>query len=325
MPTTSPTPFLLGVNYPWLDYAEDFGGSARGHLGVSSPEKSKVVTADFARMRDCGVRVVRWFLFGDGRGGFVSQNGIPRTADEFLFKDVSAALQLAKDNEIKLCISLIDFLWLQDREPPQSAGQNNRVLQFAAGRAGFLQNVLIPLFREFHGHASLFAWEVANEPEWAIHEFCRVPTAKMHLADFRAFATEIVRAIHEFGGAAATLGSARLLWVRAWSGLHLDFYQAHYYPSAELDGNANFRQQLSSARALDKPLWLGELPARDLSASDYSLVGALNICRDAGLCGAAIWRWTKPEETANDADIGCVEPAALQTWLVSKRTPDLSV
>ncbi len=75
MAASSPDPFSLGVNYPWLNYAEDFGSGPRGHLGVSSPEKFEKVRNDFAQMRQCGVRVVRWFLFADGRGGFDNGKG----------------------------------------------------------------------------------------------------------------------------------------------------------------------------------------------------------------------------------------------------------
>jgi hypothetical protein len=325
MAASRPDPFLLGVNYPWVDYAEDFGSGPRGHLGVSAPHKYAKVKNDFVQMRECGVRVVRWFLFADGRGGFETRKEIPRKPDEFLLNDVGAAFQLAEAHELKLCFSLIDYLWLQDRPHPQTTQANWGVLQFAAGREAFLQNVLIPLFIEFRAHPALFAWEVANEPEWAIREFHRDPVAKMRLADFRAYAAEIVEAIHEFGHAAATLGSARLLWLRAWSELHLDFYQAHYYPGSELDNDASFLELLATANTLDKPLWLGELPAHDPSSPEYSLENTLTHCRDSGLFGAAIWRWTTPEPTGTDLHIGTIEAAVLQTWLSSKQERDLGV
>jgi hypothetical protein len=79
--------FLLGVNYPGLEYAEDFGSGPRGHVGVSSRGKYERVNSDFAPIGECGVRVVCWFLFADGRGGFHTRTGIPRTPDEFLLKD----------------------------------------------------------------------------------------------------------------------------------------------------------------------------------------------------------------------------------------------
>jgi hypothetical protein len=72
-----------------------------------------------------------------------------------------------------------------------------------------------------------------------------------------------------------TLGSARLDWVRAWSELGLDLYQAHYYPEQDDSGKLGLPEQLASLPPLDKPLWIGELPARDDSAAGYSLEAAL--------------------------------------------------
>jgi hypothetical protein len=318
-------PFLLGVNYPWLNYAQDFGQTASAYTGVALPTVQKKVEEDFAKIHACGVDVVRWFLFGDGRGGFKTEKGIPCCPDEALLQDVAAALQLAERSGLKLCFSLMDYLWMQDRDRSGGDAERERVLQFAAGREALLESVLIPLFREFRAHPALFAWEIANEPEWAIREFHRHPFAKMHFADFRAFSGEIVRAVHEYSKAPVTIGSARLMWVRAWSEMDLDFYQAHYYPSAESDRDVSLVDELASLRQLDKPLWLGELPARDSSSAGYSLENALNACRNDELLGAAIWRWTEPAATDADASIGRIEPTVLQAWLAAKRDRGLSV
>jgi hypothetical protein len=307
-------PLFLGVNYPWANYAEDFGAGPSGHRGLSLPENLSKVTEEFARIRDCGVSVVRWFMFGDGRSGFLSEKGIPLRPDEFLFADIRAALDLAKQFDLKLCFSLIDYLWLQDRTGKPAAHANEQVLQFAAGREAFLQRILIPMFREFREHPAFFAWEIANEPEWAIREFHRQPAAKMHYADFRAFAEEIAQAVHEFAGVPVTLGSASLAWVRAWSELGLDFYQAHYYPVQDPSGKSGLAKQLACLPPLDKPLWLGELPAVADETSGYSLKASLTECREAGLLGAAVWRWTAPEKTGTDAHLGSVDPKILSAW-----------
>ena len=274
---------------------------------------------EFARIRDCGAKVVRWFLFGDGRGGFTSVKGIPQHPDEFLFADVAAVLELARQFGLQLCFSLIDYLWLQDRTGMQLPHANQQTMQFAAGREAFLHRVLIPLFREFQQHPALFAWEIANEPEWAIREFQRAPAAKMRFADFRAFAAEAAEAVREFARVPVTLGSARLDWVRAWTELGLDFYQAHYYPAQGLDPSADLARQLHSLGPLDKPLWLGELPARAPRASDYTLESALTRCLENGLMGAAVWRWSIPEETGTDVQIGALNPEILTTWNTSSR------
>ncbi len=312
-------PFLLGVNYPWVHYAQDFGITPLGHQGISLPENRSSVGVEFARIRDCGAKVVRWFLFGDGRGGFTSVKGIPQHPDEFLFADVAAVLELARQFGLQLCFSLIDYLWLQDRTGMQLPHANQQTMQFAAGREAFLHRVLIPLFREFQQHPALFAWEIANEPEWAIREFQRAPAAKMRFADFRAFAAEAAEAVREFARVPVTLGSARLDWVRAWTELGLDFYQAHYYPAQGLDPGTDLARQLHSLGPLDKPLWLGELPARAPRASDYTLESALTRCLENGLMGAAVWRWSLPEETGTDVQIGALNPEILTTWNTSSR------
>ena len=318
-------PFFLGVNYPWSHYAEDFGAGAAGHRGLSLVENISVVAENFARIRDCGARVVRWFVFGDGRNGFATEKGIPRHADEFLFRDVGAALELANRFGLKLCLSLIDYLWLQDHTGKAPAHANEHVLQFAAGREAFLCRVLIPMFREFREHPALFAWEIANEPEWAIREFHPQPAAKMHFADFRAFAEEIAGAVREFAGVPVTLGSARLDWVRAWAELGLDFYQAHYYPGHDSGRRSGLPKYLASLPAFDKPLWLGELPAHDDTAPGYALEPSLTHCRDAGLLGVAVWRWTPPESTGTDLHSGHIDPAILHAWNSASRSKSASV
>jgi hypothetical protein len=310
----SSTLFSLGVNYPWRKYGQDFGRAQSEQEGIHLAHSREMVARDFAEIHDTGATIVRWFVFGDGRGGFVAEKGIARKPDEFLFADIAAALKLAQTNGLKLCFSLIDFLWLQEHHGKRPAHPQEHALHFAGGREAFLQNVLIPLFREFRGHPSLFAWEIANEPEWAIREFHRSPVTKMRFADFRAYAAEIVQAVHEFGEAPVTLGSARLMWVRAWTEIGLDLYQAHYYPAAEKWKRRNLAGQLAVLPPLDKPLWLGELPARDPSHPEYSLMEALRACRNAGLSGAAIWRWTEPEAEGTDVAHGRVDSAALKAW-----------
>ena len=306
--------FSLGVNYPWQNYGEDFGGVQDTHRGVSVPAHRDVLLQEFARIRETGATVVRWFLFGDGRSGFHCENEIPHRPDDFLFKDVSAALEVAEETQLQICFSLIDFLWLQEHAGKRAPHAHEHVFHFAAGREAFLQNVLVPLFREFRGDPALFAWEIANEPEWAIREFHPVREAKLHIADFRAYAAEVTQAIHEVAEAAATIGSARLLWLKAWAEIGLDFYEAHYYPSCEKESHQDLAAQLAALPPLDKPLCLGELPAQDPSAPEYSLVNALTTCREAGLAGAAVWRWTKPDSTSADRHIGCVDPTLLRAW-----------
>jgi hypothetical protein len=319
------TPFLLGVNYPWLHYGEDFGLCGERHDGVSLPVHQRQLANDFAAMRDCGISVVRWFLFADGRAGFLCEKGIPTAPDAFLLKDIDTALQLAARAGLKLCFALFDYLWLQKKPTSAHPQLHSRVLHSASARESFLERVLLPIFREFRAHPALYAWDIVNEPEWAIREFHPISFAKMRLADFLPFAHKIVQAVHEFTAVPVTLGSARLSWLRAWSALDLDILQAHYYPSIGIRREPVLLRQLHSLASLDKPLWLGELPAHFPSSKSYSLEKALTVCDDAGLCGAAIWRWTTPTSEGTDIEVGTISPNTLQSWIVAKRDSGLRV
>ena len=320
-----PSDFFVGLNYPWVRYGQDFGRSPWGVNGVATPATRQEVTSDFERIRATGVTVVRWFLLCDGRSGLNVSGGIPAGPDEFLFADVAAALSIAGQFGLRLCFPLIDFLWMQNpgalaaEAPPAPALPNQNVMKFAAGREALLERVLIPLFKEFRTHPALFAWEIANEPEWAIPEFSPGPRAGISLADFRAFAKEVADAIHEFAAVPATLGSARLQWVRAWSEIGLDLYQAHYYPQAERDEKTSLSGQLAALRDLDRPLWLGEIPPRDPKAPEYSCNAAVETCRSSQLAGASVWRWRPPEEGGSDSDLGFVD-ASFFTALNAKST-----
>jgi hypothetical protein len=314
--------FFLAVNYPWLTYGADFGRSPWGHSGISLEQSRASVAADFGAIRSSGVSVVRWFLLCDGRSGIRYENRIPSGPDDRLFADVAAALDVASRSNLHICFSLFDFIWLQTPDAKSRRGDaansfpGRCALQFAGGREALLQRVLIPLFREFRGHPALFAWEIVNEAEWAIPEFQRSQTAALPFADAHAFFEEIARGIHEeSGGIPATLGSARLQWLRAWNEIGLDLLQAHYYPQLEKDQPRSLSEQLAGLANISQPVWIGELPARDPSTPGYSLEAALTACREAGLAGAGIWRWRPPEPTGSDVAFGSVQPEILSAWL----------
>ena len=85
--------YLLGVNYPWLNYGHDFGTTAWGHDGASSRKSGEQIDADFAYLKSQGMHVVRWFLFGDGRAApEFNAKGEVTGFDEYFYPDLEAAL-----------------------------------------------------------------------------------------------------------------------------------------------------------------------------------------------------------------------------------------
>jgi hypothetical protein len=102
--------YLLGVNYPWLHYGHDFGVTAWGHDGVSFSKSKGIVEADFAYLQSQGVHVVRWFLFGDGRGSpEFGADGAAVGFDEYFYPDLDATLDIAQKHSIYLILVLLDY------------------------------------------------------------------------------------------------------------------------------------------------------------------------------------------------------------------------
>ena len=93
-----PAGFALGVNYPWLNYAEDFGVSPAGHFGLSLAQSRETVEREFAEIHESGASVVRWFLFGDGRSGFLSEKGKPLGLIRFCSKTPPCSSPLRSDS-----------------------------------------------------------------------------------------------------------------------------------------------------------------------------------------------------------------------------------
>ena len=100
--------YLHGCNYPWstdgttVFYGLDFGANVWGsHVGVST--RRSAVARDFDAMAALGFTVARWFVFCDGRAGIVYDDvGLPIGTDSYLFIDLDAGLEIARDAGIRI-------------------------------------------------------------------------------------------------------------------------------------------------------------------------------------------------------------------------------
>src|SRR5262245_17123937 len=146
-------PFLIGANLPWVHYGIDFGANAwRPDGGVAQPDERAQLEQAFARLATSGARYVRWFLLCDGRAGIqFSPGGRPLGLDEFVFRDVDAALEIARRHDIRIMFVLLDFLWCDPASATRGVQMGGRsyVLADAASRDALLAHVLRPLLERY--------------------------------------------------------------------------------------------------------------------------------------------------------------------------------
>lgn len=281
--------FLLGVNYPWFNYGHDFGTTAWGHHGVSSVKSTEQIDSDFADLYAHGVRVIRWFMFGDGRASpEFNEAGEVSGFDAFFFPDFDAALTLAEKHDLYLVLVLFDF-HLADKSQDVNGvqlGGRSRLISDSHIRETLLENALRPLLERYAENRRIIAWEVMNEPEGAMN----IPGGQwvdesVNPEVMQSFVAEVVSYIRAYSSQYVTLGSASRGWLlEYWTNSDLDFYQYHYYDHLEMRYPFNY---LYSGLGVNKPVVVGEFPTRN---TRRSINQYLDTIWENGYAGA--WAWS---------------------------------
>jgi len=269
---------LIGANLPWVHYGIDFGANPwRPDGGVAQPDGRAQLEPVFARLAAAGVRYVRWFLFCDGRAGIeFSERGRPLGLDDFVFRDVDAALEIASRHGIRIMFVLLDFLWCDPVSATRGVQMGGRahVLADAGHRDALLTLALRPLLERYAEEPQIFAWDVMNEPEWI---------ETIDPGNLRAFLVESVGLVHSSTCHPATLGSAGVRWRDRYTGIGLDFYQVHWYDS--LKHQPSLETPLDEL-GFDRPVLLGEFPTKGSNRNPDEIVEAAQA---AGYSGAFYW------------------------------------
>jgi hypothetical protein len=302
----------------------DFGANVWGsHLGVSTRRAS--VAADFARMAALGFTVARWFVFGDGRSGILyDDRGLPTGTDSYLFDDLDAGLEIARDAGIQLVLVLLDHRWMFEgvretlADPATGAlfevrlpDGRSRVLRDRIGRESLLRGVIEPLLRRYGRSgeradlgAQIFAIEFMNEPDFVVEEWeldlsSRV-SRPLTFAVLSELVTRVSEMVHTHTTARTTIGCARLHNLWAWddASLGLDFLQLHSYPDLKHpDRDADVFGKPVTSLGMRKQVVLGEFPGdgarrhpAGVSHPERTLDEYLEFALAAGYAGA--WPWS---------------------------------
>lgn len=295
--------FVYGVNYAWRDFAGDFGGIAQwGVKGVSGAPSG--YAADLADMQKQGANVIRWWLFPDFRSDGVTFDGmnVPTGVTATALADFAKALELADQAGVFLMPTFFSF----DNFRPTQTNQGVLIRGIAPialdanARKALVDKVVRPIVKA--GQQSpfarrVFAWEVINEPEWAVtgpsmyggdqaFDPTMGLTAISH-AQMETFIKDVVGGIRAETSAMVSVGGAAPKWAHAWTMSGLDFYQWHYYDWINTywpytDGPAKY--------GVNKPVVVGEMPMDKLANQPFaSVVGTF---WQNGYAGALGWSYS---------------------------------
>ncbi len=270
--------FLIGANLPWVHYGIDFGANMwRPDGGVSQSVERAQLDLAFAQLNASGVQCVRWFLFCDGRAGIrFSDGGRPLALDDYVFRDVDAALEIARRHDITIMFALFDFLLCKGASATRGVQMGGRanVIADSDHRAALLDRVMRPLLERYGSEPQILAWDIINEPEWM---------KGIDPIDLRAFLTDSADLIHSTTRHPVTVGSAGVRWRDRYAGLGLDFYQVHWYDS--LTHQPSLQTPVEQL-GFDAPVLLGEFPTKGSKRTSEDII---ETARAAGYSGAFYW------------------------------------
>lgn len=305
--------FLQGVNLPWFSCGNDFGCNAwHPEGGISAPGRIQRIRPFFEALQRDGITCLRWWLFADGRSGIrCDPTGSPKGLDDRVFPDIDLALELAAAHGIRIIPVCFDFLLCG---PEQRSGGVQ-----SGGRRGWIRDpeqwvalevgVLKPLFARYGSHPAILAWDLFNEPEWAVlGAGCRDASLPPWL--LRSRLERMVRLAHRCGDRPVTVGLASTRGLSLVRGIGLDFFQVHWYDPQ--DASSPLDRPVARL-GLDRPLLLGEFPTRN---SRRSLAEIVELAQRHGYCGALGWSLL-----AQDACSG-LELSALPAEEATEHAPD---
>lgn len=300
---------VSGVNYPWRRYGGDFGSTVWGPAhGIR--QEAAAIRDEFAAIRAAGLRVVRWFVFTDARGGLaVDRDGWPAGFTPGALEDLDALFRLALDAGLEVVPVLFDHTLAFARHEAAGAGLGGHAawLGDPDGQARLIETVVAPLAARYGTGGpgrdlapAIHAWDLLNEPDWIVRELHPSPRVETPIAFdvLAAWVREATALVRRRDAGRLTIGNARLRFAAWWDApaFDFDFLQAHaYYDPAH---DHDLLETPHAALGLSRPLVVGECSAqgdaedagRRRPSLPLSALTAAALAR--GYAGVWPWSWT---------------------------------
>ena len=274
--------FVNGVNIPWHLYSQDFGT----HYQLGNQYDSSWYENAFAQFQAYGINTARFWLHTDGATSpRFNASGYVTGLDTSFYTGLDDVFKRALKHHVMLIPSIWDFnMCNNDSALGIYGGMHASLIQDTSKTRSYINTALIPMVKRYANQCNLLAWEIINEPEWAMNvPFGATTSQKVNASQMQCFVGMQAEAIHQYSTKLVTVGSASLRWnsdvfsvttpcvANYWKDqaiqaaynkplAHLDFYEIHYYDW--MNGVINFDPYQSCCTAsywgLDKPCLIGE-------------------------------------------------------------------
>jgi hypothetical protein len=218
----------VGVNYPWprgfyAGLGQRLGDSTQG--GFSTCVDG--IVEDFEYLARHEVKLVRVFLFCDGRCGLVSDGRGGLTLDPLVLPDLRALLAASEKTEsLRLVPVLFDFLLADgvERESFGLVGEHPDWIRDDRTRWALLDAVQ-PAIDLLCTHPRVAFIDLMNEPEHA---------AAVDADELWTFLSELAERVHRNPrGVRCTVGSANAVYAPFWLSTGIDFPTCHWFEKTD--------------------------------------------------------------------------------------------
>jgi len=304
--------FVSGINVAWKNFGGDVGDQP-------------VDTVWFAKMlqgvADSGGNAIRWWLFTNCANGpvFDKTTKLVTGPGSATVANVRKVLDMAYARGVSVDLCLLSFDMMKYNQQGVDTAANKKMLQTDEGRKAFIDNAVLPLVKAIGSHPAILTWEVFNEPEGMVIPLAGnwgSMTPGIQIGDVQKMVNQVAGAIHRnvpgvlvsngcwafIAGSNTVPGDHNYYTDSALKAVGgdpdgvLDFYMVHYYEWAGKT-RSPFHHP-ASYWGLDKPLVIGEFPAKGISDSLAGTPGGLSPANawkylyDNGYAGAMGWTYT---------------------------------